>query len=151
VACDPDKVRDALDAALPPGLDVVEVVVAPAGALAEELTGSRWQVDLAGLSTATLRTARDEFLARDVVRVERMTKNGIREFDARAAVVSLDVDEGRLTMTLAHQVPLVRPDDVLSGLRVASPDFAPKHPPVLTRLAQGWLDPDSGLIAEPGH
>jgi radical SAM-linked protein len=151
VACDPDKVRDALDAALPPGLDVVEVVVAPAGALAEELTGSRWQVDMAGLSTAALRTARDEFLARDVVRVERMTKNGIREFDARAAVVSLDVDEGRLTMTLAHQVPLVRPDDVLSGLRAASPEFAPKHPPVLTRLAQGRLDPDSGLIAEPGH
>ena len=151
VACDPHKVRDALDAALPPGLDVVEVSVARPGALAEELTGSRWQVDLAGLSTATLQTARDEFLAKDVVLVERMTKNGLREFDARAAVVALDVEDGRLAMTLAHQVPLVRPDDVLAGLRVASPEFAPKDPPVLTRLIQGRLDPDSGIIAEPGY
>ena len=151
VACDPHKVRDALDAALPPGLDVVEVSVARPGALAEELTGSRWQVDLTGLSTATLQTARDEFLAKDVVLVERMTKNGLREFDARAAVVALDVEDGRLTMTLEHQVPLVRPDDVLAGLRVASPEFAPKDPPVLTRLIQGRLDPNSGIIAEPGY
>jgi radical SAM-linked protein len=149
VACDPDKVRDALDVALPPGLDVVEVSVTRPGALAEELTGSRWQVDLAGLSSATLQTARDEFLARDVVLVERMTKNGLREFDARAAVVALDVEDVRLTMTLEHQVPLVRPDDVLVGLRVASPEFAPMDPPVLTRLIQGRLDPDSGIIAEP--
>jgi hypothetical protein len=151
VPCDPDKVRDALDAALPPGLDVVEVAVVRPGALAEELTGSRWQVDLAGLSAARLQTARDEFLARNVVLVERMTKNGMREFDARAAVIALEAEDGRLTMTLAHQVPLVRPDDVLAGLRVTSPEFAPNGPPVLTRLIQGRLDPDSGVIAEPGH
>jgi radical SAM-linked protein len=150
-ACDPDKVRDALDAALPPGLDVVEVAVARPGGLAEELTGSRWQVDLAGLSRATLQTARDEFLAQDMVLVERMTKNGMREFDARAAVVAFEAEDGRLMMTLAHQVPLVRPDDVLAGLRLASSDFAPDEPPVLTRLIQDRLDPDSGVIAEPGH
>jgi radical SAM-linked protein len=151
VPCDPDKVRDALDAALPPGLDVVEVAVVRPGALAEELTGSRWQVDLAGLSAATLQTARDEFLAQDVVLVERMTKNGMREFDARGAVVTLEAEHGRLTMTLAHQVPLVRPDDVVAGLRAVSPEFAPNVPPVLTRLTQGRLDSDSGAIAEPGH
>ena len=151
VACDPDKVRAALDAALPPGLDVVEVAVAWPRALAEELTGSRWLVDLAGLSAATLQTACDEFLAQDVVLVERMTKNGMREFDARAAVVALEAENGRLVVTLAHQVPLVRPDDVLAGLRAASPEFAPNQPPVLTRLTQGRLDPDSGAISEPGH
>lgn len=151
VACDPDKVRAALDAALPPGLDVVEVAVARPGALAQELTGSRWQVDLAGLSAATLHTARDEFLAQDVVLVERMTKNGMREFDARAAVVALEAENGRLVMTIAHQVPLVRPDDVLAGLRAASPEVAPNQPPILTRLTQGRLDPDSGAISEPGH
>ena len=149
--CDPDKVRSALDAALPPGLDVVEVAVARPGVLAEELTGSRWQLDLGGLSTATLQTARDAFLAKDVVLVQRMTKNGMREFDARAAVVALQVGDGRLTVTLAHQVPLVRPDDLLAGLRVASPEFAPIEPPILTRLAQGRLDPDSGAITEPGR
>ena len=29
--CDPDKVKDALDAALPPGLDVLDVVAATPG------------------------------------------------------------------------------------------------------------------------
>ena len=46
-ACDPAAVQAALDAALPDGLDIVEVVVAPPGALADRLTGSRWRVDLA--------------------------------------------------------------------------------------------------------
>ena len=149
--CDPGSVRDALDAALPPGLDVVEVAAARPGALAEQLTGSRWRVDLKGLSAATLQSARDAFLALDSVLVQRMTKNGMREFDARAAVVAVDVEEDRLMIILAHQVPLVRPDDVLAGLQVASPKFAPIDPPVLTRLAQGRLDLDSGLITEPGH
>ncbi|HET9777779.1 MAG TPA: TIGR03936 family radical SAM-associated protein [Propionibacteriaceae bacterium] len=150
-ACDPEKVRTALDAALPPGLDVVEVAPVRPGALADELTGSCWQVDLAGLSVATLQAARDAFLAEDEVLVQRMTKNGMREFDARAAVVSLEVENGRLSMTLAHQTPLVRPDDVLAGLRVASPEFAPMEAPILTRLAQGRLDSKSGAIAEPGR
>ena len=149
--CAPDRVRDALDAALPPGLDVVEVAEVRPGALAEELTGSLWQVDLPGLSGATLQAVGNEFLAQDVVLVERMTKNGMREFDARGAVIGLECGDGRLTMTLAHQVPLVRPDDVLAGLRAASPEFAPNEPPILTRLTQGRLDRDSGAIAEPGH
>ena len=151
VVCDPDKVRAALDTALPPGLDVVEVAEVRPGTLAEELTGSRWQVDLADLSIATLEAARDAFLARDAVLVQRMTKSGMREFDARAAVVSLEIESGRLTMTLAHQTPLVRPDDVLAGLRVASHEFAPMEAPVLTRLAQGRLHPESGTITEPGR
>jgi radical SAM-linked protein len=150
-ACDPDKVRDALDEALPLGLDVVEVVEAPPGVLASELTGSRWQVDVPGLSAAGLRTAAEAFLANDVVPVHRMTKNGMREFDARAAVIALDAEEARLIVTLAHQTPLVRPDDVLAGIRVANPAFAPAAAPILTRTAQGRLDPGSGDITEPGH
>jgi radical SAM-linked protein len=149
--CDPEKVREALDAALPPGLDVIEVVVSPPGALADELTGSHWQVDLPGLSTSTLQAAREAFMSTEAVLVQRMTKNGMREFDARAAVVALDVDDGGLTMTLAHRTPLVRPDDVLAGLRVASPEFAPMDPPLLTRLTQGRLDPESGAITAPSH
>jgi radical SAM-linked protein len=149
--CDPVKVRNALDNALPVGLDVVEVVEAPPGVLANQLTGSRWRVDVPGLSAATLRAAADAFLAKDAVSVQRMTKNGMREFDARAAVIFLDAEDARLVMTLAHQSPLVRPDDVLTGLRVASPAFAPPAAAVLTRLAQGELNPDSGDITEPGH
>jgi radical SAM-linked protein len=150
-ACDPEKVRDALDAALPPGLDVIEVVASPRGALADELTGSHWDVDIPGLSASTLQAAREAFLAHDAVVVQRMTKNGMREFDARAAVVALEVDDGRLSMTLAHRTPLVRPDDVLAGLRVASPEFTPTDTPILTRLAQGRLDLESGAITEPSH
>jgi hypothetical protein len=66
-------------------------------------------------------------------------------------VVTFEVEDGSLTVTLAHQTPLVRPDDVLAGLQVASAGFAPVEPPVLTRLAQGRLDPHSGAITEPGH
>jgi hypothetical protein len=80
-----------------------------------------------------------------------MTKTGLREFDARAAVIALDVADARLSMTLVHQTPLVRPDDILTGLRVASPDFTPLEPPILTRLSQGRLDLDSGIIIEPGR
>ena len=149
--CDPDKVRAALDTALPPGLDVVEVAEVRPGTLADELTGSRWQVGLPDLSITSLEAARDAFLARDAVLVQRMTKSGMREFDTRAAVVSLEIESGRLTMTLAHQTPLVRPDDVLAGLRVASHEFAPMEAPILTRLAQGRLDAESGTITEPGR
>jgi radical SAM-linked protein len=150
-ACDLDKVRNALDAALPSGLDVVEVVAAAPGTLADDLTGSRWQVDVPHLSAAVLRTAAEAFLVKGSVIVQRMTKNGMREFDARAAVVALEAQDARLIMTLAHQTPLVRPDDVLAGLRLASPAFVPTEPPILTRLAQGKLDLASGTITEPGH
>ena len=50
--------------------------------LPDELTGSRWQVDLAGLSRETLQAAREAFLAEDEIFVQRMTKNGMREFDS---------------------------------------------------------------------
>ena len=149
--CDPDKGRNALDAALPPGLDVVEVTVATPGALADELTGSRWQVDVRDLPASVLHEAVSAFMATDAISVQRMTKNGMREFDARAAVIALEVEDARLIMTLAHQVPLVRPDDVLAGLRATSPAFAPIDPPIFTRLVQGRLHMESGAIREPGH
>jgi radical SAM-linked protein len=149
--CDPDKVKDALNAALPLGLDVLDVIAAPPGALAGKLTASHWQVELPGLSAAALSVAVEAFLVSDKVSVQRMTKTGLREFDARAAVIAIDVADARLSMTLVHQTPLVRPDDIVTGLRVASPDFTPLEPPILTRLSQGRLDLDSGIIIEPGR
>jgi len=124
--CDPLKVQAALDAALPPGLDVVEVVPSPPGALADLLTGSRWAIDLVDVDANSVQQAVDRLLAEESVAVERMTKNGLRHFDARSAVVSLVVDETvpapvgpgtvRLLVTLEHTVPAVRPDDVLAAL-----------------------------------
>ena len=159
--CDPAKVRDALDAALPPGLDVVEVLPAAPGALADLLTGSVWALDLPGVPAPVLAGAVEALLALEEVQVERMTKNGLRHFDARAAVVTLLPADGhepvappaegseRLIVTLAHTVPAVRPDDVLAALVATCPAAKPVDPPVLTRLSQGVLDPTTGLVAEP--
>ena len=159
--CDPAKVREALDAALPPGLDVVEVVPASPGALADLLTGSDWALDLTGVPAPVLNEAVRLFLEQREVEVERMTKNGLRHFDARAAVVHLAHAAGdepiepppagtlRLVVTLEHTVPAVRPDDVLAALVALRPESASADPPVLTRLRQGVLDRDTGVVTEP--
>jgi radical SAM-linked protein len=158
--CDPVKVQAALDAALPPGLDVVEVVPSQPGALADLLTGSRWAVDLVGVDAVTVQQAIARLLAEESVQVERMTKNGLRHFDARAAVVCLGLEQAaatglagsptvRLLVTLEHTVPAVRPDDVLAALVAVAPEVTPVAAPVLTRLCQGVLDRTTGDIVEP--
>ena len=153
--CDPAKVQAALDAALPPGLDVVEVVTATPGALADLLTGSRWAVDLVGVDAPVVERAVEALLARVGLTVQRLTKNGLRDVDARAAVVGLTLEPSpapgavRLLVTLEHLVPAVRPDDVLAALVAVDPEVAPPETPVLTRLVQGVLDRTTGTITEP--
>jgi radical SAM-linked protein len=146
--CDPEKVRAALDAALPAGLDVVEVVPASSGALADALTGSRWQIDLPGIEPPILADAVERLLAATSVRVTRMTRTGLREFDARSAVRSLTIENESLVMVVAHQIPLVRPDDVITALRNIAPELGSAIA-VSTRLSQGRLDPSTGEITEP--
>lgn len=147
--CDPERVREALDTALPTGLDIVEVWVAPTGALADRLTGSHWSVRLPGADPAVVATALSAFLDRDVVEVQRMTKNGLRSFDARGCVVSAVTTTDGLDLVIAHVTPLVRPDDVLSGLVGVDPALVLPDPPVLTRLGQGVLDIETGAITDP--
>jgi radical SAM-linked protein len=147
----PDSVRVALEEALPDGLDILEVVESPGGSLADRLVASRWTLEVATpLDRAEAAVA--QFLATESVPVERMTKKGMREFDCRAAVVSLTVgpDErgARLDLVLRHTVPAVRPDDVLTGLAAVS-DMDAGESPLLTRLAQGPLDPATGGIGDP--
>jgi len=148
---DPAAIHAALLEALPDGLDVVEVVESPGGALADQLEASRWQIDLEA-PLAEVEAAASAFLAAESVLVERMTKKGLREFDCRAAVLSLTVAAGErgatLDLVLRHGVPSVRPDDVLSGLSRTS-QLAPVQNPLLTRLTQGPLDPDTGEIGDP--
>ena len=145
----PAAVQAALDAALPPGLDVLEVVESSSGALADGLTGSRWRVALVGVPAADLAYAVRAFLGAAAVPVSRMTKNGLREFDARTAVVTLTEVEGGLEMLLEHGTPLVRPDDVLTGLTRVSPAFVPAEIPVLTRMEQGRLNRASATLVAP--
>ena len=155
--CDPDAVRADLDASLPPGLDVIEVVVAAGqGSLAERLQASEWSIELRGVDVATVSAAVDAFLEADVVEVERMSKRGLRTFDARGDVLALEVlagDEGDvpcaiLKVVLRHDTPSVRPDDVLAGLRSRG-GLQLEQTPVATRSAQGPLDQSTGTVGDP--
>jgi radical SAM-linked protein len=146
--CDPQAVRDALDEALPPGLDVLTVVEATPQSLTDLLQASRWEIDLIDGEPSVIAHAVEEFLARDTVEVTRMTKSGLRTFDARAAVVELAPLEGtRVALLSLHGTPLVRPDDVVRGLRLVAPELATDQPPLLTRVEQGpFVD---GRITDP--
>ena len=155
---DPDQVRVALDAALPAGLDLLEVVEARGGSLPERITGSVWRIELPGVPTSCAEPAIAAFLAATQVPVERLTKDGVRALDARNAVVHLSISgvtsgdsEGPyaiLRLVVRHGTPSVRPDDVMTGLRRVA-DLAPPTPPLVTRLAQGTLDERSATVADP--
>jgi radical SAM-linked protein len=151
---EPARLAEDLDRALPEGLDVLEVVEATPGALADRLEASRWQVDLPMPADAVAAAVR-AFLDRESVSVERMTKKGLRSFDSRAAVLALDVEApprgdagSRLTLVLRHTVPAVRPDDVLTGLREVG-GLAESGGPLVTRLQQGPLDEATRSIGDP--
>ncbi len=149
---EPAAVGAALDAVLPDGLDVVasvDAATSTAGSLADLLTASHWRIVLGETTGETAVAAVAAFLATESVPVERMTKKGMRTFDCRAAVVRLDVLDGPvLDLVLAHTVPAVRPDDVLTGLRLAG-DLEVPPTVLLTRVAQGTLEPSGATIADP--
>ena len=146
---DPDQVRRALDDALPPGLDVLEVVEAGGGALADRLTGSLWTVDWPGADADLVAAGVARLLAEPEHVVERMTKNGLRAFDVRGALVEADVDGDGLRLVLRHGVPLVRPDDVLRALSQLEPGAGDLAAAVVTRRRQGLLDDVTGEIGDP--
>lgn len=154
--CDPDEVKAALDDALPPGIDIVDVVVAGQGSLAETLEASVWEITLTGVEPAAVDAAVAAFLAADTVEVERMTKKGLRTFDCRAAVLALSARSAEpvgdncaiLALVVRHGTPSVRPDDVLAGLR-ESGGLTLSEAPLLNRLAQGPHDPEAGTVGDP--
>jgi radical SAM-linked protein len=152
----PDEARSRLAEVLPEGFEVLAVVESPGGALAERLQASRWRIELTADADA-VRRAVEAFLAASEVLVQRMTKRGLREFDARGAVLRLEMlsdgsgDPGStatLELLVRHQEPAVRPDDVLSGLASAA-DLVLAGPPRVTRLEQGMWDDVTGTIADP--
>ncbi len=159
---DPRVLRAALDSSLPDGLDIVRVVDAGPGALADRLQASDWLVVLPGADPARLVSAVAEFWAEQVVEVERSTKNGLRRLDARGPVVSIAAfgpDRGQtpvdgapvdpapgLRMVVRHVVPTVRPAEILAALQALS-GLALPRPAQATRLAQGQLV--DGAVADP--
>ena len=156
---DPATVAAALDEALPPGLDVLEVVVSAGGSLADRLEASVWEITVPDVDVETLAAAAEQLLATEEVMVERMTKKGLRTFDARAAIVSLDARADTtkpgndascaiLQVVLRHGTPSVRPDDVLAALREIS-GAGIGTAALAQRLAQGPLDPGNGTVGDP--
>jgi radical SAM-linked protein len=153
--CDPERVRAALDAALPPGLDVVEVVEARTPDFAGRLEASHWVMELPGVPVEAASAAVAGLLAATEVPVQRLTKSGMRTFDARGPVVSLRVEPGPgqgpcaiLDLVVRHVTPAVRPDDVIAALRCVA-DLAPPVPPRVTRLAQGPLLGADAAVGDP--
>lgn len=151
---DPEAFGKAVDASLPPGLDVVECVEARTGSLPDRIDGSAWEVRLPGVAPAVAAAALEAFLAAEFVEVDKRTKEGSRKVDARAAVRHAEVtasgDEppcAILSLVVRHTIPAVRPDDVLSGLRVVAELDLPA-PAEATRSAQGLLD-EAGHLADP--
>jgi radical SAM-linked protein len=205
---DPQALGRALGAALPSGLDVIEVVQAGPGSLAERIDASTWSIEVPGVRPEVLRAAVDGLLSATRLDVERLTKDGLRTVDARAAIVTAevlfpaeaasvtaevlfpaeapsgpaevflptaaeadrdDVDAfrndgavitpqsadwrvlsepcGILMMVVRQTTPAVRPDDVLSALRIVAA-LVPPVPAKATRMAQGRLD-ECGRLADP--
>ena len=153
---DPAEVHERLDAALPPGLDVVEVVTSAGGSLAERLEASLWRMTVPGLTADTAEAAVAAFLQAGEVTVERMTKRGLRSFDCRSPVVSLSIADlpasatecAILEVVLRHGTPSVRPDDVLAGIREAS-GLDVGSAALFERVAQGPLDEQTGTVGDP--
>jgi radical SAM-linked protein len=170
---EPDRLRVTLDTALPPGLDVLECVESGPGSLADRIEASHWRVEVPGVGADTLADAVRAFLAEERVEVQRLTKDGHRTLDARAAVVSAEVSadasaqvdggvsaEGTgapalsessscaiLDVVVRQVTPAVRPDDVLAALRAVA-DLHLTVAPRATRVSQGRLD-DTGGITDP--
>jgi radical SAM-linked protein len=90
--CDPDQVAAALDAALPVGLDVVEAVEVRISDLAHRLEASLWEIDLRGVDPVEVARAVATLLDAKRVEVSRLTKNGVRTFDARGPILTMWLD-----------------------------------------------------------
>jgi len=103
---DETQVCQRLDAALPDGIDVIDVTedagaggrpstgsgASPSGGFGH-LEASEWRVVLPGVSPAAAQQAVAGFLTLGEAPVERLTDKGVRRLDARAAVVEMNVIE----------------------------------------------------------
>ena len=156
---DPADVAAALAEALPDGLDVLRSWSRPAARWPTCSTASRWTIRLPAGPGRPLGPWR-AFLAADAVPVERMTKKGLREFDCRAAVVSLrrrrtaDGHAGARPRAAPHRArgpPRRRAHRAGAGRRGRGSAAAGGERPVplMTRWPQGPLDESTGRVGDP--
>jgi radical SAM-linked protein len=150
--CDPEAVRAELDDALPPGLDILEVVEARTPDLVGRLEASRWRIEVPGVDADALRAAWDRIRSAEQLPVQRLMKSGLRTIDISPAIVAGEVASAAglgaaLELTIANVTPTVRPDEVLLALREVGGLVAPE-PARSTRRAQGPLGP-GGVVGDP--
>ncbi len=163
---DPVQLARELDAALAPGIDVLEAVIAQPGTgkLADRLDCSQWEIRLFGIEQQVLSEAVAGLWAAETAPIERVMKDGRRTIDVRAALVSVALGDGLaaiqrvsvvnpedacaiLTVVVRQTTPVVRPDDVVTALSSVAGLPVPISS-LVTRLAQGRLLED-GSIADP--
>jgi radical SAM-linked protein len=118
--CEPDDVGRRLNAALPDGIDVIEVVEAGGRSAGVQLEASEWKVIWPGLPADAADCAVQAFLAAPSVQVQRLTSKGIRTLDARAAVISLTSRASE-----ASQVDLTSLASPISQARTQQPGIDP--------------------------
>lgn len=150
--CDPVATREELNAALPAGLDVLDVVEARTPDLVSRLAASRWRIEIPDATVDELTAAWSEIWAADALPVQRMMKQGLRTLDLRPALISGGVEDAGeggalLEVTVANVTPTVRPDELLVALREVG-RLAGVAPARATRLAQGPVTP-AGLVGDP--
>lgn len=155
---DTEKLLAALQQAMPRGLDMIDAVTARTSDFAERLEASVWRIALPSVSTETIEEAVAAFMERSDVQVSRMTKNGLRTFDTRQAVLEIAVEGSETTesglicailrLVVRHLTPAVRPDDVLSGLSQVA-DLVFEVAPRITRIAQGPLTESGNAVSDP--
>lgn len=151
-AVEPEALRAALDKALPEGMDVLEVVVARTPDFVERLQASVWNIELFDVTPDAVDHAVAALLAAPEAQVTRMTKQGLRTFDVRHAVLDLRSSVGTdceiLRLVVRHTIPAVRPDDVLQALASVG-SLTTATPPRVTRWSQGPLTSDARDVGDP--
>jgi radical SAM-linked protein len=155
---DVQKLLIALQPAMPTGLAIVDAVEAQSSDFVERLEASLWKIVVPEVSETDLNHWVEAFSAQSEILVTRKTKNGPRTFDARQAVVNIEVIGSEMTesglscailrVVVRHLTPAVRPDDVLNAIAIAAQSEFPVIPRI-TRLAQGPLSDDNASVTDP--
>lgn len=147
--CDPGEVARLIDQNLPEGFAIVQVAEAQGSRLASRLEASAWTLDFVDIDPGEVGVAVAAVLAAERVEVSRMTKNGERIFDVRAAIVSMTADQQRVRVVLRQGEPLVRPDDICRAL-TKQPGLSRLMGPMtiirMNRESQGRLAPDGSIL-----
>ena len=152
---DPQFIKNSINEALGDGLRIGEAVIARSSDFIERLEASLWELVICEMNPSELEQSVNKLLAVQEVMVERLTKNGIRKFDARGSILALRVkaDQAQegcaiLEVVVRAGTPTVRPDDVLSALKSAG-GLALTVPPMVTRRAQGMLTENEFQLLDP--